>query len=173
MGPSILAAAFTTICSAVVMIFTTITFFQKFAMILFFTILMATIGSFVVFITLADCIAPSRPTYLMDLLYAKMTKCCCCKRCKKDEELEKTRRSSAAAATVVDGRRSSLYSDLDSLKQDREDQSSVVEGRRESLYSDLVSLRDSTNAGESGRFSVTDSVIDGRRASLYSDLEGL
>lgn len=33
MGPSILAGAFTTICAAVVMLFTVITFFQKFAQI--------------------------------------------------------------------------------------------------------------------------------------------
>ena len=40
MGPSILATALTTFCSAVVMLFCTITFFQKFALVLFFTIVM-------------------------------------------------------------------------------------------------------------------------------------
>jgi len=117
MGPSILAAAFTTICSASIMIFTVITFFQKFAIILFFTILMATVGSFVVFITLTDCIGPSRPTYLTDLLGARV-KACCCKRGKNNNtdtdetdgsivagpsDLNKARQTS-----VVDGRRSSL-----------------------------------------------------------------
>jgi predicted exporter len=66
MGPSILAAAFTTICAAAVMIFTVITFFQKFAIILFYTILNATIGSFIVFITLTDTLGPTHPTYLFD-----------------------------------------------------------------------------------------------------------
>jgi hypothetical protein len=39
MGPSILATALTTFFSAVVMLFCTITFFQKFALILFFTVI--------------------------------------------------------------------------------------------------------------------------------------
>ena len=51
MGPSILAAAFTTIAAAVIMLFTIILFFQKcFALILFMTIVQATIGSFLVFL---------------------------------------------------------------------------------------------------------------------------
>merc|ERR1712176_977035 len=66
MGPSILATAGTTFFSAVVMLFCTITFFNKFAMVLFFTIVMATIASFVVFITLANCFGPTNPTYLAD-----------------------------------------------------------------------------------------------------------
>lgn len=163
MGPSILAAAFTTICSAVVMIFTTITFFQKFAIILFFTILMATVGSFVVFITLTDCIGPNRPTYLVDLVVAKMKRCC--KKCRRDSENSKlaTDSSEESFSNVdsggeIDGRRSSLYSDLDSMKW---------EGRRESLYSDLDSMRQSTNGA------AADTELEGRRTSLYSDLENL
>jgi 5-methyltetrahydrofolate--homocysteine methyltransferase len=66
MGPSILAAAFTTIASAIVMIFTVNTFFVKFAIILFFTILQATVGSFIVFLTFTDCVGPNEPTYLWD-----------------------------------------------------------------------------------------------------------
>jgi hypothetical protein len=66
MGPSIAATAFTTILSAVVMLFTVITFFQKFALILFFTVIMASIGSFIFLCTLLDCIGPSDPTYLFD-----------------------------------------------------------------------------------------------------------
>ena len=66
MGPSILATAVTTTLSAVVMLFTVITFFQKFALILFFTVIQASIGSFVVFLTMVDCIGPSNPTYLVD-----------------------------------------------------------------------------------------------------------
>ena len=72
MGPSILAAAFTTVFAAIVMFFTTITFFQKFAQILFYTIVMATIGSFVVFITLADTFGPSNPTVLVDAIVNKL-----------------------------------------------------------------------------------------------------
>ncbi|KAG7351347.1 sterol-sensing domain containing protein [Nitzschia inconspicua] len=66
MGPSILATAVTTILSAVIMLFTIITFFQKFALILFFTIIMATVGSFVFLLTFLDCIGPSNPTFLVD-----------------------------------------------------------------------------------------------------------
>ena len=51
MGPSVLAAAFTMICSAVIMLFTVITFFQKFALILFFTVIQSVVGSFIVFLS--------------------------------------------------------------------------------------------------------------------------
>jgi predicted RND superfamily exporter protein len=68
MGPSILATAFTTILSAVVMLFTVITFFQKFALILFFAIIQATLGSFIFFLTLVDCIGPTNPRYLVDAM---------------------------------------------------------------------------------------------------------
>jgi len=54
-----LAASFTTICAAVIMLFTVISFFRQFAQILFYTILQATIGSFIVYLTLADCIGPA------------------------------------------------------------------------------------------------------------------
>ena len=72
MGPSILAAAFTTISSAAIMLFTIITFFQKFAIILFYTVIQATIGSFVVYLTLAETLGPSRPTYTVDWIVAKI-----------------------------------------------------------------------------------------------------
>jgi hypothetical protein len=72
MGPSILAAAFTTFASAMVMLFTEVSFFQKFAIILFMTVLNSTAGSFVVFIVLADCIGPSRPTKFVDSILAKL-----------------------------------------------------------------------------------------------------
>merc|ERR1712232_33429 len=68
MGPSILAAAFTTLAAATVMLFTVITFFQKFALILFLTIIFATVGTFVVFLALTDCVGPKNPTYLFDKL---------------------------------------------------------------------------------------------------------
>ena len=68
MGPSILATALTTILSAVIMLFTVITFFQKFALILFLTVLQATIGAFIVLLTMTDCIGPRNPTYLVNKL---------------------------------------------------------------------------------------------------------
>lgn len=80
MGPSILAAAFTTICSAIIMLFCVISFFKQFAQILFYTILMSTIGSFIVFLSLADTLGPSRPTYLFDKIWVWcskwVAKCC-------------------------------------------------------------------------------------------------
>jgi hypothetical protein len=66
MGPSILATAFTTIFSALIMLFTVITFFQKFALILFLTVVQASIGSFLLLLTMTDCIGPTNPTYLVD-----------------------------------------------------------------------------------------------------------
>ena len=66
MGPSVLATAATTFFSAIVMLFTTITFFRKFALVLFLTVIMATIASFIVFLTLTNCFGPTNPTYLVD-----------------------------------------------------------------------------------------------------------
>lgn len=74
MGPSILAAAFTTICSAAIMLGTVISFFQRFAVILFFTIIQATLGSFIVYLTLSDAIGPAHPTYLFDKFDAYIQK---------------------------------------------------------------------------------------------------
>lgn len=72
MGPSILAAAFTTIAAAIIMLFTIITFFQKFALILFMTVIQASVGSFVVFLTMVDCMGPTNPTYLVDRLVFRL-----------------------------------------------------------------------------------------------------
>jgi len=69
MGPSVLAAAVTSISAGTVMLFTVITFFQKFALILCMTILQATLGSFVVFLVFTDTIGPSNPTYLADRIF--------------------------------------------------------------------------------------------------------
>merc|ERR1712232_684368 len=66
MGPSILAAAFTTIGAATIMLFTVVSFFQQFATILFYTIIQATLGSFIVFTALVDCFGPTHPTYWID-----------------------------------------------------------------------------------------------------------
>lgn len=71
MGPSILAAAATTFSAAIVMLFCRITFFTKFASILFMTMLHATIGTFVGFLVLADLFGPSEPTKLVDTQLAK------------------------------------------------------------------------------------------------------
>jgi 5-methyltetrahydrofolate--homocysteine methyltransferase len=72
MGPSILATTLTTTLSAVIMLFCVITFFEKFALILFFTVLQASAGSFIVFLTMVDCIGPSNPTYLVDRLLGRL-----------------------------------------------------------------------------------------------------
>jgi hypothetical protein len=72
-----LAAAFTTIFSALIMLFAVITFFRKFALVLFFTIIMATVGSFIVLLTLTDCFGPSQPTYLVDLIFDRISARCC------------------------------------------------------------------------------------------------
>ena len=66
MGPSILATAVTTIAAAIVMLFAVITFFRKFALVLFFTILQAIVASFVMFLTWTDCMGPSNPTHVVD-----------------------------------------------------------------------------------------------------------
>ena len=71
MGPSILAAAFTTFAAAIAMLFCTVTFFTKFALILLMTILHATVGSFVVYLVLTDSFGPSEPTKLFDSLITK------------------------------------------------------------------------------------------------------
>jgi hypothetical protein len=68
MGPSVLAAAFTTLAGAAIMLGCVITFFTKFALVLFFTIIQAIIGSFIVFLTLTDCIGPEDPTYMAERL---------------------------------------------------------------------------------------------------------
>ena len=64
MGPSIAAAAITTWAASILMLFTVIIFFQKFAVVLFMTVLHATIGSFIVFLAITDSIGPSHPTLL-------------------------------------------------------------------------------------------------------------
>jgi len=86
MGPSILAAAFTTICAAVIMIFTVISFFQKFAFILFYSIINATAASFIMFNVFTDCVGPSQPTRFIDKLLLKL-----CKREGAPEEEEESR----------------------------------------------------------------------------------
>ena len=66
MGPSILETSATTIISSCVMLFAEVLFFSKFAIILLFTVLQATLGSFVFLVVLFDCVGPSDPTYLVD-----------------------------------------------------------------------------------------------------------
>jgi hypothetical protein len=56
------------------MVFTQITFFQKFAVILFLTVIQGTVGSFVVFLSMTDCLGPSNPTALVDTALSKCSK---------------------------------------------------------------------------------------------------
>jgi len=72
MGPSVLAAAATTMAGAIIMLFTEILFFGKFAVVLFMTIVHSTIGSFFVFLTITDCIGPSDPTKGVDYIVNKI-----------------------------------------------------------------------------------------------------
>lgn len=74
LGPSILAAGFTTLVGAFVMLFTYINFFRLFALVLFFTIVQATIGSFVFFFVLTECFGPSNPTHFVDCVTEKAMK---------------------------------------------------------------------------------------------------
>lgn len=57
------------------MLFTIINFLRLFALVLFFTIVQATIGSFVVFLALTDCIGPANPTYAVDYTIGKLKPC--------------------------------------------------------------------------------------------------
>ncbi|KAL7561599.1 hypothetical protein ACA910_004188 [Epithemia clementina (nom. ined.)] len=84
MGPSVLAAAFTTFSAALVMLFTVIIFFQRFAVVLFLTIIQSLAGSFVVFLTMTVTLGPSDPTYLVDHLLAK----CCPALCGRKFEIQ-------------------------------------------------------------------------------------
>jgi len=76
LGPSILAAGFTTLAGAAVMLFSIINFLRLFALVLFFTIIQATIGSFVFFFVLTDSLGPANPSFAVDWLMAKIASCC-------------------------------------------------------------------------------------------------
>jgi predicted RND superfamily exporter protein len=76
LGPSMLAAGFTTLMGSTMMFFTEIFFFHLFGYVLLFTIVQATLASFVLFLAMTDCIGPSNPTYLFDLLVGKVSACC-------------------------------------------------------------------------------------------------
>jgi len=96
MGPSILAAGVTSIIAATVMLFTIITFFVKFGIILFVTIAQATVGGFVVFLVLTDSCGPKNPTYTADLLMEKVFK-----RKKQSDEASSGRTDSQADMEAV------------------------------------------------------------------------
>ena len=72
MGPSILAAASTTVAAACVMLFCSTPFFTKFATILLVTILYATIGSFIFYIVIVDLFGPAEPTKLFDACWNRI-----------------------------------------------------------------------------------------------------
>lgn len=76
MGPSILAAAVTTLSSALVMLFCKVVFFTKFAVILLMAVIHATIGSFVIYLVLCNLFGPSEPTKFIDGIATKCLKCC-------------------------------------------------------------------------------------------------
>jgi len=72
MGPSVLGSAATTMLTAIIMMFTEILFFRKFAIMLAMTIIHSTIGSFIVFLVLCDCFGPAEPTKGYDTIKAKL-----------------------------------------------------------------------------------------------------
>ena len=74
MGPSILAAAGTTVAAALVMLFCSTQFFAKFATILLVTMLYATIGSFIFYVVLLDLFGPSEPTKMFDLCWKRIVR---------------------------------------------------------------------------------------------------
>ena len=114
MGPSILAAAFTTLASATIMLFTAILFFRLFATVMFFTMIQATVGSFVVFLTLTETLGPSNPTFLFDWVISK---------CHNDEKTVSTdsiKTGLAAAETDSDSIPSLNDSDDENSFRDRQ-----------------------------------------------------
>lgn len=155
MGPSILAAAFTTICAAIVMMFTVITFFQKFAVVLFFTILMATAGSFVVFITLSDCVGPNRPTYTVNLIARKISTCCCCCFCRKKSVDDSAGTNRHASKYLNELETAEFSSNEDSIRE-----AFPYPSRR----SDSRQVSRSSSSRPRGGDQI---VFDGRRGSLY------
>lgn len=61
MGPSILAAAMTTIAASIAMLFSSINFFHKFGNILLWSLVMGVFGSMFVFLVLVDTFGPNSP----------------------------------------------------------------------------------------------------------------
>jgi len=102
MGPSILAAALTTVAAACVMLFCSTPFFTKFATILLVTILYATVGSFIFFVVLVDLFGPAEPTKLFDACWNRITGK------KKDEETEKNGSPGVGASTRASMGRASV-----------------------------------------------------------------
>lgn len=70
MGPPVLSAAITTGSSAAVMLFTKITFFKRFGQVLIYTIVMATVGSFVVFLSFTNTLGPADPNRFYERIRA-------------------------------------------------------------------------------------------------------
>jgi len=100
MGPSILAAAATTVAAACVMLFCSTPFFTKFATILLVTMLYSTIGSFIFYVVLVDLFGPAEPTKLFDLCWNRITGK------KKDEETEESNSPVSASTRTQMGRSS-------------------------------------------------------------------
>jgi len=75
MGPSILASACTTMISATFGFFGVIAFFQKFSEILLFTVLQATLCSFLFFLALLACFGPAEPTATADKIANRVSWC--------------------------------------------------------------------------------------------------
>ncbi len=71
MGPSILAAAATSISAALIMFFCRVRFFIQFAQMLVLTMSHSVIASFVVYFVLTDIIGPSKTSKYLDAICSK------------------------------------------------------------------------------------------------------
>ena len=62
MGPSVMASAFTTLSTALMMLAAENLFIYKFAVMLILVVVHSSIGSFIIFLVLCDCLGPSEST---------------------------------------------------------------------------------------------------------------
>jgi len=85
MGPSILAAAVTSMSSAIFMLFCRVTFFTQFAEMLLLTMTHAIIGSFVVYLVHTDTYGPDEPTKFVQSIVTKITLACGARRSSRGE----------------------------------------------------------------------------------------
>lgn len=75
MGPSILAAATTSMSSAIFMLFCHVTFFIQFAEMLLLTMAHAVIGSCLIYLVQTDTFGPDEPTRFVRSIVAKIIAC--------------------------------------------------------------------------------------------------
>jgi len=77
MGPSVMASAFTTLSTALMMLAAENLFIYKFAVMLIMVVVHSSIGSFIIFLVLCECFGPSESTVTYRI---KDKLCSLCKR---------------------------------------------------------------------------------------------